>query len=231
MLSPKAYEALANMLNEIEGGKAWPSQMQTARAAFLPKDETNSQDPLEYRVLLMLPTVDRIWAKTRLRQLAPWVQEWQRDEMFAGVEGKGAADAAYTTVLRIEACKLLGEDCAGAAADIYTCFDQIQRSLLYETLKKAGAPRGILGTYQSFQEAMKVRNTIAGGLGGEYVRKTNIPQGDPFSMMNVALLMRLQMKAAAVFPRILADDPQISTTGPRHLENLICAFDLTHKHM
>ena len=125
VLSPRAYEALAKILNGIEGGKEWPSQMHTASAAFLPKDETNSQDPLEYGVLLILPSVYRMWAKTRLRHLAPWVQEWQLDEMFAGVEGKGAADAAYTTAFRIELCKLLGEDFAGAAVDICKCFDQI----------------------------------------------------------------------------------------------------------
>ena len=235
MLSPKAYESVAKMLNEIEGGKEWPRQMHTARAAFLPKDETNSQDPLEYRVLLMLPAVHRKWAKTRLRHLASWVQEWQLDEMFAEVEGKGAADAAYIMTLRIELCKFLGEDFAGAAvADIYKCFDQIQRPLLYETLRKAGMPGEILGAYKKFQEAMKVRNTIAGGLGEEHVRKTSIPQGGPFSMMNVALLMRpwmMQMKACAATPRILADDLQILTTGPRHHENLTYAFDLTHKHM
>ena len=39
------------------------------------------------------------------------------------------------------------------------------------------------------------------------------------------------MKACAATPRILADDLQILTTGPRHLENLTYAFDLTHKHM
>lgn len=94
MLSPKAHEALAMMLNEVEGGKAWPSQLQTARAAFLPNDEINSQCPLEHRVLLMLPAVYRMWATTRLRQLVPWAQEWQLDEMFGGIEGKGAADEA-----------------------------------------------------------------------------------------------------------------------------------------
>ena len=76
MLAPKAYEALAKMLNEIERGKAWPSQMHNARAAFLPKEATNSQDPLEYRVLLMLPAVYRMWAKARLKHLAPWVRGW-----------------------------------------------------------------------------------------------------------------------------------------------------------
>ena len=53
-------------------------------------------------------------------------------------------------------------------------------------------------------------------------------------MMLTALLMRPwmeQMKEAAATPRILADDLQIITAGPRHLENLRYAFDLTHEHM
>ena len=54
MLSPKAYDAMTEILNEIEGGKAWPQQMHMARAAFLPQEEVNSQDPRAYRVLLML---------------------------------------------------------------------------------------------------------------------------------------------------------------------------------
>jgi hypothetical protein len=77
-----------------------------------------------------------MYTKTRLRHLAPWVKEWQLEGMFAGVEGKGAADAVYNTALRIELCKILGEDFAGAAADIYKCFDQIQRPLLYAILEK-----------------------------------------------------------------------------------------------
>ena len=81
---------------------------------------------------------------------------------------------------------------------------------------------------------MKVRNTIAGGLGKEYRRETSIPQGDPFSMMLVALLMRpwmMQMKSVGVIPRILADDLFIFSAGERHLEHIEYAFDLTHDHI
>jgi hypothetical protein len=39
LLSPKAFEALATMLNLIEDGAEWPEQLKTARAVFLPKDE------------------------------------------------------------------------------------------------------------------------------------------------------------------------------------------------
>ena len=114
--------------------------------------------------------------------------------MFAGVEGKGAADAVYHTALRVELCKLPGEDFAGGAADIYKCSDQIQRPLLYAILEKGGHAEGNTLCLPDFQETMKIRSTVAGGLGEEYERKTSIPQGDPYSMMMTALLMRPWMK-------------------------------------
>ena len=66
--------------------------------------------------------------------------------------------------------------------------------------------------YQKFQEHLKVRNTIAGGIGETYDKPTSIPQGDPSSMMRTSLLMRawiMQMHSLSVQPRLLADDLQI----------------------
>ena len=54
------------------------------------------------------------------------------------------------------------------------------------------------------------------------------------SMMVIALLLRpwiRPMKQRAVKPRILADDLQIISTGTRHIEHFIHAFDKTHEHM
>ena len=154
--------------------------------------------------------------------------------MFAGIEGRGAADAAYTTALMLEYCKPTKTPYSGGAADILKCFDQIQRPLLYKILEEAGMPTRILDPYKRFLEAIQVHNTVAGGLGEAYHKPTSIPQGDPFSMMVVALIMRawiMQMREAAVIPRILADDLQIIAAGPHHLENFEYAFDLTHEHL
>ena len=77
-------------------------------------------------------------------------------------------------------------------------------------------------------------NTVAGGLGEAYTKPTSIPQGDPFSMMIVAILLRawiMQMKSIGVQPRLLADDLQILSKGTRHLEHFTDAFDKTHEHM
>ena len=87
-------------------------------------------------------------------------------DIYAGVEGQGAADAAYETVIRMELSRLRGEVCTGGAADVYKYFDQIQRQLLYRVMKEAGMPARVREAYQHFQDKLEVHNTIAGGIGG-----------------------------------------------------------------
>ena len=156
------------------------------------------------------------------------------DEMFSGVPGQGANDAAYKTALLVEQCILKKEDYTGGAADVYKCFDQVQRPLMYEILRKGGMPETVLSAYTRFLEQMEVRNTVVGGIGEPYKRPTGIPQGDPFSMMVTAMMMRpwlVQMKQAAVVPRILADDLQILARGANRLNRFENASDATHKHL
>ena len=102
MLPILAYEQLAVLLNLVEAGAPWPEDIKKARAAFLAKDPEDEQNPRAYRVLLMLSGVFRMWSKTRLRHLEPWVASWTLPEMYAGVEGKGAEDAAYATAVLAE---------------------------------------------------------------------------------------------------------------------------------
>ena len=70
--------------------------------------------------------------------------------MYAGVEGRGAEDAAYTSALLVEWCKMTGTDFGGGSADIYKCFDQILRPLVKRVLKEAGMPERVVDTYIKF---------------------------------------------------------------------------------
>ena len=74
MLPLEAYEALVVLFNLVESGASWPKDMTKARAAFLAKDPEDEQNPLARRVLLMLSGTYRMWSKTRLRHIQPWVE-------------------------------------------------------------------------------------------------------------------------------------------------------------
>ena len=155
-------------------------------------------------------------------------------ELFAGVEGRGAADAAFATALRMELCTLKGTDYVGGAVDVFKCFDQLLRPLIGKVLEAGGMPDRVRSTYCGFLEELTVRNTIAGGVGKRYDRKTGIPQGDPMSMMATAILLRpwvLQMRDEGVTARVLADDLQILSHGKNCAERFRRAYEQTHSHL
>ncbi len=93
VISLAAAEVLADLLNLIEEGAAWPKALQHGKAAFLAKDVNDLEDCLKYKILLILPMLYRHWATIRLHDLEPWIDGWKLPEFFAGTGGQGAEDA------------------------------------------------------------------------------------------------------------------------------------------
>ena len=82
----------------------------------------------------------RLWASTRLRQLNGWISKWKDDALFAGVPQVGALDAWYSQAIMFEEANLDNKAASGASTDIYKCFDQINRELIYLLALRAGMP-------------------------------------------------------------------------------------------
>lgn len=180
LLPIKAFELLASLLNIIERGAPWPDGTTHGRAAYLAKGDIPSLDVVDYRVLQTLPILYRRWAALRLRDVAPWVEEWRIDELFAGMPGVGAEDAWWTTSLLIGHSRLHGNTITGGAVDIFMYFDQISRALLRRVLTLAGFPQRILEPYIRFHTILRTYNSVAGGLGKPFQKEDfSIPQGCP----------------------------------------------------
>ena len=148
------------------------------------------------------------------------------------MEGCGAEDLWYETSLNMELMRLTNPPFAGAASDIYKCFDEINRALLYHILKISGMPKGIIDAYMRYQEGLKVYNSMAARLGEQHARPSGIPQGCPLSMMLIALITRPWMQMVEehnVTPRGLADDLLVIAAGVDHVANLIEATEKTHE--
>ena len=136
--------------------------------------------------------------------------------MFAGVPGKGAQQAWLTQALHAEFMRVSGRDYAEAAADIYKCFDQIVRQLLYLMMAITGVPLNLISTYARYHEGLGLRNTLVGGYGELYRRPRSLVQGCAISMTLVALVGRpwiFEMISRGVRPRLLADEFHITADG------------------
>ena len=90
---------------------------------------------------------------------------------------------------------------------------------MYKLAKEAGMPKQVLDTYFQYIDNLDVRFHIGKTLGEAHRDVASIPQGCPFSMNMVALLMRpwiLKMKENGIEPRTLADDFFFYANGDDH---------------
>ncbi|MDP7068883.1 MAG: reverse transcriptase domain-containing protein, partial [Candidatus Peribacteraceae bacterium] len=219
------------LLNAIEGGKPWPQGVLHGRTSFMAKHmDKECLDITEQRLLLLLSTFYRKWSKHRLRCVHPWIDTWKLDGLFAGIPGRGAEDAWWITSIVIETARMSGIPLSGGAADIWRCFDQISRTLLYYLLIMGGFPTRILDAYMKFHSDLSVRNLLAGGYGQPYNKTCSIPQGCPWSMLFIAFLLRpiilLTEVPGTVITRILADDILLTAMGQEHIQAFANSFGL-----
>ena len=230
LISDLGLQLMVDFFNEIERGAPWPAHMLEARAVFLSKDPNKTMDPLAYRILKITSGWYRKWGTVRNRQLQGWVHTWDNNAFNSGVPGKGAHDAWMQTALMNEINRLSGLDTAGGSVDIYKCFDQVDRELIYLLAEEAGMPKRILDPYFRYIDNLNIRYQTAKVIGQPHRDVCSIPQGCRYSMTMVALLMIPWvsiMEKAEVIPRVLADDLMFTSHGDGHQSRTIRAMELS----
>lgn len=226
LLSKEALGLLADLLNAIVQGAPWPRAVLQPRAVFLPKTADAVHNPMAYRIFKTTSSLFRLWATARLRQPAPWIRSWDGPALNAGVLGKGTPDNWHTTAIEIDAARLDGACVAGGSLDVFNCFNQFNRPLIFQLAEAAGMPLAIFGPYRRFITSFQMRFQLNRAIGRSVCENASLPQGCPFSMAMAALLMRLWLHA----PRCLADDLLIYAIGHKHLTRYVDAIKLSRQN-
>ena len=175
----RAATYLSSMLMLIESGTPWPQQLTLAKAIFLAKVES-PLTPLDYRLLTITSHIYRRWASLRLKDVESWAARWVDPSMYAGVPERAASEASWLLSHHLELAKLQGRQMVGLSVDLFKCFDQLSRPLLYRIAQRLGAPCGLLAGWFSMLSQLSVINVLSNGVGTEYSRGLSIPQGCPY---------------------------------------------------
>eukprot|EP00973_Karenia_brevis_P080867 11218282-Karenia_brevis.AAC.1 len=72
--------------------------------------------------------------------------------MFAGKPGVGAEDAWFMAALDLEEAAVTKQAYIGGTLDLFKCFDQVVRPLLYLILGISGVPVPVLTAYVNYHE-------------------------------------------------------------------------------
>ena len=163
--------------------------MEWGKAHFLAKTPEASLDPMDFRILLVLQRLYRRWASMRLQHVSQWIEEWQLEEMYAGVKGGGADLAWLSAALNQEQANMELAEYLFGLLDIWKCFDQVIPLIVRVLAGLAGMPTKVLWAYTRLMTQIKVVNVLSMGAGRPYAKTCSIPQGCPWSMTMLALLV------------------------------------------
>lgn len=194
------------------------------RAVFL---SNHAQDPLTYRILKITSGWYRKWATCMNTDLRAWISTWDCDEIYSGVPGKGGQDAWFNTALQLELAQLSNQLVVGGPVDIYKFSDQFNRQLIFRLALEVGMPRRMLEPYMRYVDSLLIRYQVGCTIGECHSDICSLPQGCPFSIVMVALLMVpwvKQMHSIEVVPRVLADDLMFTASGSGHRTRIIRAM-------
>ena len=219
----EAASNLAHLYDRIEtcGTWHWPGDTALASSVAIPKPATEELEVLSWRHLSVLSTLYRDWAKARLWDLGPWIKTWFPAEAYAGAWGRGAEGAWYATATTVEAELLASCMLSGAVTDIYKCFDMLSRLNLAVVLRLAGFPTRLWAAYFKMAEQRRFYLKMTQGFGQPFIKERSIPQGDPWSMMMLALILKpgiTLLRHLETVPRCLADDLLLLSRGPGHAQ-------------
>ncbi|MFM7985773.1 MAG: hypothetical protein ACKPKO_41310, partial [Candidatus Fonsibacter sp.] len=117
-MTRRAATWLLCFFNLLEDGCAWPEQLLHAKAVFISKPTTAWEDPLSFRILMILSYCYRVWAKLCLLHVATWVQSWATEDMYAVRRGQGADAAWYRSAVLREEALMVGKPFSGACDDV-----------------------------------------------------------------------------------------------------------------
>ena len=217
-MSPNAAHYLCAMYGLIEQGVPWPEQLAQAKAVFLAKSEA-AIEPMEFRILTICSHLYRIWAAIRLGDISAWSDSWLDPGMYAGAGGRSASEASWLLSFEVEKAKACEEPISALSIDIFKCFDQVCRPILYSILQRLGAPVGVLAGWYNMMQQLSIYNCLSNSTGMPYHRACSIPQGCPFSMLWLCALTLPLARAARgllTIPRLLADDITLFVQGRAH---------------
>jgi len=206
------FEYLADILNAIEGGAPWPSQMIDAYMVLVPKDGSNG-DPLTFRPITVLSTVYRVWAGFRFRSIREWHTKWERGSTFQGTE-----EVYWNALLEFEVAGISGRDAFLSTFDFQKCYDSISWPILFHCLEKRGLDPKILGPMTRFyQNLSRINKFSDGAVGNRWKPSNGMIQGCVLSIMALNAIVSIwedeirEQVGEEILAGIYADDLSIIT--------------------
>jgi hypothetical protein len=133
-------ECLAALMGLAEREGTWPSGQRDTAMVRIDKDGGIKGD---YRLIGLMPTLYRVWAKMRRQECMVWEEANARSYDYAS-KGRGAVSEVWDVALIDEGARVHGADTACWAGDLSKFYERIPLGQLIAAAKDLGFPAPML---------------------------------------------------------------------------------------
>jgi hypothetical protein len=146
------WELVVQILHEVEKQEKWPQEVQQAIVAMLPKGRTG--DPLDYRPVVLLPCIYRLWAKIRAKDL----QAELKRQGVCPIAGRSQSAETHGLLasLELEHGRATKQRVGGVALDMAKAYDKLPLRALEEAMSCAKVPSWLRGPMMNMYMARRL---------------------------------------------------------------------------
>ena len=179
-------EGLVSLLNAIEQGAAWPTQLCQGYGICLPK-HARAQAIGEFRPIIILSSIYRSWSSLRsracLRKLADLAAPGLK-----GLPGRECGEIWHLVQALAEASLQQHLPLAGVISDVKKAFENVPRTPLFDLALHVGFPVQIIDPWRRFLHCFERRFLLRNQIGEPLKSNHGLPEGDGLSVLGMTLI-------------------------------------------
>ena len=231
------HDQIATLLDLTQQGLPWPDQLLTGFVCPV-KKTVLAERPSEYRPIILLSLIYRLWGCGTTRSLMPGFAALAGPHVYGFVPGQRATDLWFLVQSYVEVALAGHGEFGGFNLDLTKCFNRLPRKPLLFGLARLGIPQPILLAWEQALSALQRRFRIGQDIGPSHRSVTGIPEGDPMSIVGMLCFNILMDKYFTIYGggclltsfvdnlQVLADSPGQLQQGRLLAQTFLEALDL-----
>ena len=215
---------------KVESG-CWkvPAVFKTARLVMLPKPGAKSLEPLQRRLITLLPIHYLAWSSARFQALQKWQLATFPTSLVGGVAGRKTSDAAHHIAIHTELAIANKQPWCGLKLDRSKCFDRVSVPVTAAIAKALGCHGGFIDAWAQMYDGNQKFLCIGGFIDPSPLANNNgVSQGDCISVLAINCIMTAWCLLMSVISSIVAfvyiDDAYLMT---HNVDDLAAAVKIT----
>lgn len=193
---------LLDIIRKVEEGASWPTQALVGIVAALAKTP-QATVVSHYRPITILSMFYRVWSSIRTKQCLEIISRLAPSNMHGSLPHRSSKNVWYHLQAVIEYTFANKQTAAGAVIDIVKCFNCLPREPLIEIAIHIGISKKVIRPWIAALTSIQRRFQIRGGVGPSVMSICGFPEGDPLSIIAMAIAnLTLDKWISCRFPKI-----------------------------